>query len=737
MKLLRCIHSSRLVIVGAALWASVPVSASFDLDRMQVRAPQPPANHISEVNYLNGRWIIADEKGTLSTSPDGAAWSTVTTPYGKGITDLTLYNGLYAGLGVDGRTLLLSGDLVNWERTRPAGFPNNPNGFLEAFDYLYVVGWSGGLSRTQDLVTWEALDTGDLDRAEGIAFNGTRMVLVGASGEVMTSTDGVSWTLRQAGIPGVEGLANSFLSVHWVDNQFIAGGKQGTLMTSPDGIDWTLIETPFEDWLFTMVQFGGQLYFPGMNGRILQTADLQNWVEIETGLQDTIYDIHNRGDAIMAVGRQGGIALSTNGTDWELPLDETLRRSILHLAHHDGIHLAASANSTVYISNDTEAWIPAFTIPEERQSAGLEHFLGTFVLITNRGKAYTSPDGLEWAEVTGPGGSPFRARVIDDRLWVVGDNGLMAFTDDFQEWTQIVAGDDDLNDIARGPEGFIALGPSGLLLWSADGSAWAPAGIEETRSLNTAVYFAGHYLAFGFPGIFWKSPDGVEWTKSEGFPLPFNALNARVRDDSLILPGYLGQVDVTTDGENWEQFSLPTNNNLTDLIITPTRTIACGGQGTILSSPADIGPGYSAWRDLRFNLLQRLDPSISSAGADPDQDKRSNLLEYYSNSQPLVFDPEAAVTFDLETTDGLLYPVLSFRRNNSATDVVLEVQDSLDGVTWLAVDSGESALGGIAEELVQPLDADTDTISLRFASSLGSLSNVLVRLQLSLGGELE
>ncbi|HKJ91276.1 MAG TPA: hypothetical protein VJ960_09115, partial [Oceanipulchritudo sp.] len=463
---------------------------------------------------------------------------------------------------------------------------------------------------------------------------------------------------------------------------------------------------------------------------------LQDWAEIQTGLADTINDLHSRGDAIMAVGRQGGVAISTNGTDWDLPLAEVDRGAVGDLAYHDGTHLATSANSIVYISNDTEAWLPAYTIPEERQSAGLEHFLGKFTLITNRGKAYTSPDGLDWTEVTGPGAFPNRTRIIDDRLWVVGRSGFVAWTDDLETWTEVTAGDGDLNDIARGPEGFVAAGRTGTLLWSTDGVDWDPVGIEETRSLNTAVYFAGQYLVFGFPGVLWKSPDGVEWTQEEGFPRPSGANNAHIHDGSLILAGYLGQVDVTTDGETWENFSLPTNNSLTDLIVTPARTLASGGQGTILSSPADIGPGYAAWRDLRFNLLQRLNPDVSGPGADPDLDNRSNLLEYFSNSQPLIHDPEPAVGLDLESEGGTRYPVLSFRRSATATDVHLEVRNSRDGEIWLSVDSGDSPLGGIAEEVIQPLDTDTDTVTLRFASGIESLPSVLVRLQLSLGEEL-
>ena len=163
----------------------VSSSASFELDRMDVRSPQPPANHIETIAFVNGRWVMGDARGTVSSSADGETWTSVTTPYGKSLEDIGFYNGVYTVLGADNTTLLLSSDLVNWEWTRPENFPFNPNQFLEAFGYLYVVGWSGSLYRTQDLVTWEELDTGDLNRAEGIAFNGSRMVMVGAFGEIM------------------------------------------------------------------------------------------------------------------------------------------------------------------------------------------------------------------------------------------------------------------------------------------------------------------------------------------------------------------------------------------------------------------------------------------------------------------------------------------------------------------------------------------------------------------------
>ena len=730
-------HFLTSVIVSTLAWSIFPVSvrAVFDLDRMEVRAPQPPANHIEAVAYVNGRWVIGDARGTVSNSVDGETWGTVTTPYGKSIEDIGYYNGVYMALGADSTTLLLSSDLVNWEWARPANFPGNPNQFLEAFGYLYVVGWSGSLSRTRDLVTWEEVDTGEVNRAEGIAFNGTRMVMVGAFGEILTSEDGTTWTLRQEEVPGKDGLGNSFLSVHWLKEQFVAGGKDGTLMTSPDGIEWTLVEMPTEAWIFTIFEIDGTLIFPGRKGDILLTENFEDWETIETGLTDTIYDIGFDGETLLVVGRGGGIARSTNGTEWNLPVDDASRANMRHLAYHEDTYLATAANSLVLISNDTEAWIPVFEIPEQRQAAGLEHFLGKFTLITNQGAAFTSEDGRDWTEVTGPGGNPNRIRVIDDRLWVIGLNGKISWTTDLVNWTTTTAETADLRDIAKGPEGYVVASIRDGLFWSVDGASWTSLGIEETRSLRTTVYFQGHYFVFGFPGFHWKSPDGVEWSLVDDPPQPFNVQDYVIVDGTLVLPGYLGRVDLSTDGENWENFILPTSSNLQDIVITPNRTVTLGGRGSILSSPANIGPGYAAWRDLRFNLLQRLDPEVSGPGADPDEDDRANLLEYFSNSQPLIPDPDPPLSLQFEGNGAVGSPIIAYRRGVTAIDVFAAVEVSADGTTWMEAGTPSSPLG-VAEEMVEPLDADTDSISLRFAVGLESLESTFVRLRLALGEDL-
>jgi len=726
-----CVLCSWAVLAG---WG-IPLSGeeTFGLDEMQTRLPQPPANHITEVNFLNGRWIIGDERGNISHSEDGISWSTVSTPYTKSIEDLAFYNDLYLAAGADNRTLLLSSDLVNWELYRPDGFPFNPDHFFEMNGDLYMVGSSDALSRSTNLLDWEDIETGELTRAEGMAWNGNLYVMVGSQGEILTSPDTVEWTEQQADIPGVEGLGDSFLCVHYFGDQFLAGGKEGSLMSSPDGIDWMLVATPTEDWFFTIVKFNDVFVFPGRQGTLHVTQDLVDWEAIDTGLNDTINDIHVSGDTLMAVGRGGNIALTTDLEEWELPVDEGQRTTIFSLVYWNDRYYALNGEGVVLASNDTEAWLPVYDIPNDASGSELKSFNGGLVVLSRQGELYFSADGVDWEPVAGPGGRTTRMRVIQDMLWVVGDDGIISRSGTDFQWELVHEGEASLADIARGPDGYMAVGRQGALLWSANGTDWETVDIEETRNLNTAVYFNGSYYAFGFISIMWKSPNGADWTRFDGFPYPANAQDAWIVEDSLVLPGYLGDVDLTNDGAEWERFSLPVTQQLYDLIITDDRTVVVGSGGSILSSPSNLGPGFAAWRNLRFNVLQLLDETVSSIGADPDEDGRSNLVEYFCNSQPLIYDESPAFEFFIDESEGALFPAFRFLRSLGASDVRLRFESSADAVVWEDESTTDSLFGGIAVESAQPLDAERESVTVRFGAALDSINGGFLRPALTLG----
>jgi hypothetical protein len=52
-------------------------------------------------------------------------------------------------------------------------------------------------------------------------------------GAILTSPDGVSWTVRTSG------TSNLLFGVAYGNGLFVAVGMSGTILTSPDGVNWT------------------------------------------------------------------------------------------------------------------------------------------------------------------------------------------------------------------------------------------------------------------------------------------------------------------------------------------------------------------------------------------------------------------------------------------------------------------------------------------------------------------
>jgi hypothetical protein len=65
----------------------------------------------------------------------------------------------------------------------------------------------------------------------GITWTGTQFATAGVSGTIMTSPDGIIWTVRNSGTTA------DLNAVAWTGAQLLAFGASGTILTSSDGVD--------------------------------------------------------------------------------------------------------------------------------------------------------------------------------------------------------------------------------------------------------------------------------------------------------------------------------------------------------------------------------------------------------------------------------------------------------------------------------------------------------------------
>jgi hypothetical protein len=96
-------------------------------------------------------------------------------------------------------------------------------------------GGGGGGGGSGAGTTWTLRSTGK--QLNGVAYGNNTFVVVGENGIILTSSDGMSWTVRNSG-------ANAPLySVTYGNGLFVAVGWPGLILTSPDGVNWT-VRTP-------------------------------------------------------------------------------------------------------------------------------------------------------------------------------------------------------------------------------------------------------------------------------------------------------------------------------------------------------------------------------------------------------------------------------------------------------------------------------------------------------------
>lgn len=183
----------------------------------------------------------------------------------------------------------------------------SPNGLQDGWTSTAVAGLAEALSA----VTWESTNN--------------QFLVVGAGLTVLT-WDGSNnpWQPRDlTGLPLSNGSATDLEDVAWVDDRYVAVGKNSVIITSVDGISWTVQYDggPTDTTTLTGVAAnsdGSKTVAVGTNGTLLTSDDKGlNWTPWTVTESNTLNDVTWDGSQFIVVGTTGTIYTSTNGADWE------------------------------------------------------------------------------------------------------------------------------------------------------------------------------------------------------------------------------------------------------------------------------------------------------------------------------------------------------------------------------------------------------------------------------------
>ncbi len=285
----------------------------------------------------------------------------------------------------------------------------------------------------------------------GIAFNGSRLVVVGDSGTIFagdynytSANPPVTAWLQPTSLPA-EFPPTTNLSAVTFSSQFVALDTNGSILTSSDGLTWTPPNNATNPVLsagMNSIAFGAGVYVAvGTCCSIFTSSDLVNWTLATTNIPITnnLFNVSFLNGGFVATGAGGALLTSATGSSWIVQDSKTLSalRGAAFSASSTGIHYVVVGDAGAIVtstSTDGTNWgaitLPGAPAPSLRSvtSGGA---LGTrFLAVGQGGTVVFSDDGTTWrSPLTPPGPTNLTRVIFTPAMYVaVGETGTNAFS---------------------------------------------------------------------------------------------------------------------------------------------------------------------------------------------------------------------------------------------------------------------------------------------------------------------
>lgn len=295
---------------------------------------------------------------------------------------------------------------------------------------------------------WTKRQSGTLSGLISVASGNGKIVIAGNNGVILTSSDGMAWTLLNVG-------RNVALNhVIWTGKQFITVGDSGTIATSADGEHWTLRHKSPDYHLesvawngSTFIAAGGLFIHSGLSQPAMLTSlDGEQWTAGSPG--HGIFFGAAWGDvAFLAVGynydfttvadySSAVMYLSRDGHNWSvINANITDHNAFTHVIFDNRRFVAVGGSrnvndafASVYTTSDFENW-NRVSVPTRNTLEGVAFTGSEYVAVGQRGTIIMS-DTSGWNWKTRTSGvladlNAVAATSVGWQLVAVGDSGTI------------------------------------------------------------------------------------------------------------------------------------------------------------------------------------------------------------------------------------------------------------------------------------------------------------------------
>ncbi len=272
---------------------------------------------------VNGLFVAVGGEGAVYTSPDGSTWTNRATNLGPTYAcySIAYGNGRIIVPVISGNTPTFPDRIrysddggLTWQSVNlPAG--QNVNGGAAFGNGLFVVASpSGQILTSTDGLTWTPRTSGWTQNAarNGTYFGNGLFVVTGGDGsQIVTSPDGINWTTRSTGISS----ANFLYGGTYANGLYTILGSNGAYATSTNGTTWSATTIGPGSNLYGITCTGGQWVAVGAlnagNGTILTSTNGTTWTQVSNSTGQPLFCVAAAGTKIVAAGNNGRIATST------------------------------------------------------------------------------------------------------------------------------------------------------------------------------------------------------------------------------------------------------------------------------------------------------------------------------------------------------------------------------------------------------------------------------------------
>jgi hypothetical protein len=204
---------------------------------------------LNDIIWSGLQFIAVGPAGSILTSPDGITWTERQSPFTSGNDGIAWSGSTFVAVGEAGE-IAASSDGITWTEQILPNYPYF-YGVVWSGGQFIAVGQdiqksSSAIFTSPDGLTWTQQSTGiaqspNIDsRLCGAASSGQKLVAVGMTqisptgdpgpGIILTSSNGITWTQPTLGMTNPKGPFNG---VAWFGTRFVVVGANGTIYLSP------------------------------------------------------------------------------------------------------------------------------------------------------------------------------------------------------------------------------------------------------------------------------------------------------------------------------------------------------------------------------------------------------------------------------------------------------------------------------------------------------------------------